>query len=453
MRLLIVLLLLPGLLPVALTPQSNSATSTTAFTNGRWFDGETFQDRTAYSVDGSLSFARPARIDRTIDLAGTWVIPPFAEAHNHNIDGFDETRSAAALSRYIADGVFYVKIQGNYSLTDDQRRRLPINRPGAPDVVFAQAFLTASGGHPIPLHEQVLLRQGYYGNSSREALRDKVYITLDSAGDLDAKWPEILALHPDFIKTNLWYSDEFERRRDDPAFVGRRALDPGLLPRLVQKAHAAGLRVSTHVVNVADFRTALTSGVDEIVHVPTFGAFPAVEARVLEAATNTLDESGIAQIATALNEFDPADPATLPLRAEDARQAAARGTVVITTMSPSSRAPAALRPGFRAIQAAALRLLYDQRVTLAVGSDNVADTSKEEAEHLLSLGVLDNRALLTMWTETTARAIFPQRRIGRLQEGYEATFLALEGNPLLEDRKSTRLNSSHSQISYAVFCL
>src|SRR2546427_4059786 len=25
--------------------------------------------------------------------------------------------------------------------------------------------------------------------------------------------------------------------------------------------------------------------------------------------------------------------------------------------------------------------------------------------------------------------------------------------PLLEDRKSTRLNSSHSQISYAVFCL
>src|SRR2546430_11762861 len=27
------------------------------------------------------------------------------------------------------------------------------------------------------------------------------------------------------------------------------------------------------------------------------------------------------------------------------------------------------------------------------------------------------------------------------------------GEDLLEDRKSTRLNSSHSQISYAVFCL
>jgi imidazolonepropionase-like amidohydrolase len=442
MRILIVLLLLLGTLPLALTSQSNS---TIAFTNGRWFDGETFQDRTVYSIDGSLSFARPARIDRTVDLAGTWVIPPFAEAHNHNIDGFDETRSAAALRRYIADGVFYVKIQGNYRLTDEQRRRLPINRPGAPDVVFAQAFLTASGGHPIPLHEEVLLRQGYYGNSSREALRDKVYITLDSERDLDAKWPEILSLHPDFIKANLWYSDEFERRRADPAFVGRRALDPELLPRLVQKAHAAGLRVSTHVVNVADFRTALTSGVDEIVHVPTFAAFPAVEARVLEAATNTLDESGIAQIAAALSKLDPANPGTLPLTAEDARQAAARGTVVITTMSPSSRAPAALRPGIRAVQAAALRLLRDQRVTLAVGSDNVGDTSKGEAEHLQSLGVLDNRALLTMWTETTARAIFPQRRIGRLQEGYEATFLALEGNPLLDWQQVRRIKFRFKQ--------
>lgn len=92
-----------------------------------------------------------------------------------------------------------------------------------------------------------------------------------------------------------------------------------------------------------------------------------------------------------------------------------------------------------------MRLLYDQRVTLAVGSDNVADTSKEEAEHLLSLGVLDNRALLTMWTETTARAIFPQRRIGRLQEGYEATFLALEGNPLLDWQQVRRIRFRFKQ--------
>src|SRR2546430_9553731 len=31
--------------------------------------------------------------------------------------------------------------------------------------------------------------------------------------------------------------------------------------------------------------------------------------------------------------------------------------------------------------------------------------------------------------------------------------LVRRGGPLYRDRKSTRLNSSHSQISYAVFCL
>src|SRR5688572_30918818 len=34
-----------------------------------------------------------------------------------------------------------------------------------------------------------------------------------------------------------------------------------------------------------------------------------------------------------------------------------------------------------------------------------------------------------------------------------AAALALSGCASLQDRKSTRLNSSHSQISYAVFCL
>jgi imidazolonepropionase-like amidohydrolase len=38
--------------------------------------------------------------------------------------------------------------------------------------------------------------------------------------------------------------------------------------------------------------------------------------------------------------------------------------------------------------------------------------------------------LLKMWTETTAQTIFPSRKIGELREGYEASFVALEGNPL-----------------------
>jgi imidazolonepropionase-like amidohydrolase len=37
-----------------------------------------------------------------------------------------------------------------------------------------------------------------------------------------------------------------------------------------------------------------------------------------------------------------------------------------------------------------------------------------------------------MWCETTAETIFPKRKIGRLRDGYEASFLVLASNPLQE---------------------
>src|SRR2546427_7222378 len=44
------------------------------------------------------------------------------------------------------------------------------------------------------------------------------------------------------------------------------------------------------------------------------------------------------------------------------------------------------------------------------------------------------------------------RKAGRAGEG-DTVLQSGRGNDILQDRKSTRLNSSHSQISYAVFCL
>lgn len=69
------------LIPLSLLSQSDSAI---ALPNGRWFDGQAFQLKAAYSVNGRLTFKRPARVDRTIDLAGSWVVPPFADAHSHS---------------------------------------------------------------------------------------------------------------------------------------------------------------------------------------------------------------------------------------------------------------------------------------------------------------------------------------------------------------------------------
>jgi imidazolonepropionase-like amidohydrolase len=60
------------------------------------------------------------------------------------------------------------------------------------------------------------------------------------------------------------------------------------------------------------------------------------------------------------------------------------------------------------------------------------DTSALEFEQLAALGVWDNLGLLKLWSEAAPRAIFPGRQIGALADGYEASFVALGGDPLAD---------------------
>ncbi len=198
-------------------------------------------------------------------------MPPFGEAHNHNLGSAAEEKERTAVGRYLADGVFYVKIQGSPPVSDAVRRRLSAGEPDSVDAVFAQGSITASGGHPIPLLEDVLLPRGAFPGYTKESLKGQYYFTVDSAADLDASWPAILKLRPDFVKTILLFSEEFDTRRMDPAFNGQKGLNPALLARIVAKAHENRLRVSTHVATATDFHHAVSAGVDEIAHLPSVG--------------------------------------------------------------------------------------------------------------------------------------------------------------------------------------
>ena len=113
----------------------------------------------------------------------------------------------------------------------------------------------------------------------------------------------------------------------------------------------------------------------------------------------------------------------------DAMAARRAGTAVITTLMPS--APDDPRADlFRTVHEKNLRLLNQTGVTLVVGSDQFAGTSVDELFYLQSLGVLDAAALLQLIAVQTPRVIFPDRQIGHLREGFEASFLVLGGNPL-----------------------
>lgn len=398
---------------VAFLPVSAGAQSplNLAFVGGQWFDGTTFRAATMYSQGGVFRRHRPAKVDSTVDLHGTFVVPPFGEAHNHNVEFFGAARAQAIIAKYLLDGVFYVQNPLTIPRARDQMRPY-VNRPRSVDVTFAVGGLTGSGGHPTGLFLRNL-KAGVFTPADSDG---GLLWVIDSLGDLDRKWNRILANRPDFIKTFLLYSEEFEKRRNDSAYFNWRGLNPALLPEIVRRTHAAGLRVMCHIESAGDFHNAVAAGVDQIVHMPGFRGDE--QGRMLSAERYAIQE-------------------------QDAVAAARKGIVVVTTLQSGS-AMIAARDGvegkrFDSLQRANLRTLVRHHVTIVIGTDNYRDTSVPEARYLHELGVFSNVALLRMWAETTARAIFPRRRIGRLVDGYEASFLTLEANPLDNFANTSRI--------------
>lgn len=144
------------------------------------------------------------------------------------------------------------------------------------------------------------------------------------------------------------------------------------------------------------------------------------------------------------------DPSRYAIWEEDARSAGRQGIVVVTTLAglveyADERRDAALREAANTLNSRNLALLAKHDVPIAIGSDAYDDTSVKEALYLDTLNVMDSAALVRAWSETTPRAIFPGRQIGRLAVGYEASFLVLDGDPLHDFTNVTRIRFSLKQ--------
>lgn len=379
------------------------------FAGGRWFDGAGFQERTAWAVAGNLSFRRPGRVDSVIDISGGWVVPAFGEAHNHNVESsrFDQVNRA-----YIEAGIFYVKNPNSLaSFTEPIRER--VAQPHTIDATFAGGGLTSTGGHPIEIADRMI----GYGVWKPEDGDGGFYWIIDDRDDLDARWQAYLDSGPEFVKAYLLYSEDHAERAADSTTFGWRGLDPELMPEIVERAHAAGLTVTAHVETAADFRTAVAADVDEINHLPGFRP----------------------------DEDVPID--RYRITDEDAGAAAARDIVVVTTVGATitsldrlvTEVGADKVAPYRELVAHNLRVLSDNGVRIAIGSDSYERTSQHEAVALSTIDVFSNLELLRMWAETTPQAIFPHRRIGKLEEGWEANFLVLEADPTESFENVTRI--------------
>jgi hypothetical protein len=375
---------------------------TVAWENGHWFTGRNFERRTMYTAAG-LFIPRPAHIDSVIDLAGGYIVPPFGEAHNHNIEWSE--RADSVIGGYLRAGVFYVE---NPDSLPASRQRLGdrINRPGTLDVTFANGGLTGPGGHPAEIADRNIAR-GLWAPSDGEGA---FYFSVANRPGVESAFRTLIASRPDFVKAYLLYSEYYSAGLRDPATAGWRGLDPNLMPLVVLKAHKAGLRVAVHVETAADFHVAAAAGVDQIAHIPGFRGDP---------------------------QSELPDPQRYRISPADVRLAAQKGIVVVTTLAglpqyADEKGNATLRRTADALNTANLALLRQSGVSIAIGSDEYSDTSVREAVYLNELRVFDSAELLRIWTQTTPRAIFPGRRIGTLAPGYEASFLSLSGDPLAD---------------------
>lgn len=377
---------------LGLVPRLHPGAPTAAYTNALWYraDGSGFDAGERYAIDGVFVRERPMRVDTVLDLGGAYVVPPFGEAHNHNVDGF---WTAGTAQRYLDEGTFYHKNPNDIAafVTDTL-----FNRPERLDVVFAHAGVSIAGGHPEGLYSRMAERQGL----DPDSLDGVAFIAAPTVEALEARWPELMAMRPGAVKLYALYHDR-------PAGRESAGLAPEVLRRAVELTHAAGLRAVVHVETAADLALAVDAGADEAAHLPGYfwaRGLGADDYRISDALAARMAEAGfVVATTTAVTEG-----------------MVARGV-------PPERNAAAQR-----LQAENLRRLADAGVPLAVGTDAYEHTARQEVRALDALGVFSAAELVRMWTETPRRAIFPDRAIGRLSAGYEASFVALGCDPTAE---------------------
>lgn len=367
-----------------------------ALTGGQWFDGRGFVRTDWYSVGGRLTKQRPARVDVTVDLSGRFVIPPLAEAHNHNLQ--NRWAAATVADDYLKRGVFYtVQMAAHTEMIAGFRDMF--DKPGTPDVLWAEATLSTSDGHPIALALGSAKASGI--PLEKEDLIDKAFWAVDSQAALDAKWPKIAESKPKLVKVILVDAAHADENRADPRNFGVLGIDPALLPEIVRRAHGIGARVAAHVDTADDIDRATRAGVDILAH---------------------------------MNTRIPRNRSVEDLRLTDATiaQMKQRGTAIIPTVAVS-RYYLARKPEHADALTGVIRdnltRLKQAGITVLTGSDLWDGSVVDEVAALAGTGVYTRAEALDLATRTTPQVLFPERKIGVFADGAETSLIALEADP------------------------
>jgi imidazolonepropionase-like amidohydrolase len=386
------------------------------FKNGNWWINNQFKKQTVYSINGLFSFVQPTNIDSSINLESQYCIPPFGDAHTHNLDGTYGLKEM--VQQYVKEGVFYVQVLGNYG-SGAQAVRPILEKAKVIDVTYANALLTATYGHGFYPYEPMAM--GFYNPVQQMKYVDSVkksriaendaYLFLDNIDDVEKKWGLIVKYNPDHIKICLLDAADYTAKRKTEK-VETYGLSPEVAAYVVTKAHKNNLRVFAHVETAADARLCAKIGVDVLAHLPGYG-------------WNGLPETK--------NKFC--------MTADDAKLFKKLNLAIIPTMNIDhtttydSIGNAMLHPErYKALvdyKKKALTALLKNKVTIGLGADYYGKTVTPEIDSLIAIKIISNTTVLDLYCRQTPQLIFPKRKLGIIRENYEASFLSLKENPMV----------------------
>lgn len=397
MQKLISLLLFFIFLANALQAQSAKANRNVEYKNGVWFNGTAFSRGNWYSQNGILTQKAPAKIDTTVDLGDRWVVPPMADAACASLSasGFQENM----IGMYMDEGVFYLQVIDN--VQDARKSGLALlNKANAPDATFSNGNLTCTLGYPFTKFEgpannlrttEAIDRQ-YETLKAQRKMLGNGYWFFDKKEDVNNQWNSMMAQKPAILTIVL---------HDAVANGGKegKGLKPEVAKALIKKAHKSKIRVFAKVQYASDAALALQLGADGLLNLPG----------------NDWDGSGDAK------RFEISDT--------DLKKMAKKKMVIIPSYGLCmSNGP---KGAVQDLHRNTLKKLLEYEAMLAMGSHDEQRTIRLELSYWVSLEAFKSQdQMMRVLCDNAARAIFPERKIGKLAEGYEATFLVLNDNPL-----------------------
>ena len=353
------------------------------------------------------------QIDSIIDISNSFCIPPFGDAHTHNMDGTYGLQEMTL--NYLNEGVFYVQVLGNNG-KNTVSVRPTLTRSKRIDVTYANGLLTCTYGHGFYPYEPLamgiyspFLQFKYIDSIKRSRLVENIsYYFLDNEQDVDTKWELIMKYKPDNIKICLLDAANYETKRKKET-IDNNGLSPKVAEYVVKKAHQSGLRVFAHIETVEDFRLCVKIGVDIVAHLPGYGWDGDLKT-VAKFCMTTADIDLCKKSGTSI----------IPTLCFD-------GVTKYDSLGKSSFDSTNFANKLK-YQKQTIRKLYEKGVAIGLGADFYGKTVEPEIAYILKYKILSLEEIIFLWGKSTSQMIFPNRKIGEILEGYEASFLVLNKN-------------------------